>query len=149
MGVHDARSGAAAGSKLVHPACKVGSGNHGRGMGACAPSCVGTEIAPAPAPTSQVAYPLPGSSATCDGCGKVIWRYYHCVDCSEERGSQLFDVCTPCAAELYLPPGSRPQGMPTPRFEHPCHDLRTHRMIQVVPDGQSSTVSETDTPSRE
>ena len=133
MAVHDARSGAVAGSKLVHPACAVGSASHGRGAGACAPSCVG--IHSAAAAPAEVPYPLPGSSATCDGCGMVVWRYYHCLDCTEGGGSELFDVCTPCAAVLYLPPGSRPQGMPTPRFEHPCHNLRAHRMVQVVPDG--------------
>jgi len=38
-------------------------------------------------------YPLPGSRAGCDGCGRIVRRYYHCLRCGEDEG---FDLCTAC-----------------------------------------------------
>ena len=46
--------------------------------------------------SSEVEYPLPGSVASCDACGEVVSRFYHCSDCREETG--LFDLCTACCA---------------------------------------------------
>ena len=41
----------------------------------------------------EIEYPLPGSVASCDACGSVVNRYYHCVDCMEHDGG-LFDLCS-------------------------------------------------------
>ena len=69
-------------------------------------------------------YPLPGSSASCDSCGSVVQRYYHCRDCPEETG--LFDLCAACCAAVYV------QGS-IPKPEHPTHDYNNHQMEQVAP----------------
>ena len=42
----------------------------------------------------EVEYPQPGSVASCDACGSVVNRYYHCLDCPETTG--LFDLCSEC-----------------------------------------------------
>ena len=42
----------------------------------------------------EIEYPNPGSSASCDGCGTVVERFYHCMNCPEETG--LFDLCASC-----------------------------------------------------
>ena len=87
-----------------------------------------------PAP-SQVEYPLPGSEGSCDACGEVVTRFYHCADCKEETG--LFDLCTPCCAAIYMNKGTSSavakSGGPPP---HPTHNYNTHRMIHVAPPGQ-------------
>jgi hypothetical protein len=54
---------------------------------------------------AEVEYPLPGSVASCDACGSVVSRYYHCADCVEATG--LFDLCVPCD----LPSGSSNLGL--------------------------------------
>ena len=41
----------------------------------------------------EVEYPLPGSEASCDGCGALGRRYYHCVQCGMIDG---FDLCLKC-----------------------------------------------------
>ena len=41
----------------------------------------------------EIEYPLPGSDATCDGCGQVVDKYYHCVECGVIDG---FDLCERC-----------------------------------------------------
>ena len=40
-----------------------------------------------------VDYPLPGSRAGCDACGREVRRYHHCLRCGEDEG---FDLCTRC-----------------------------------------------------
>jgi hypothetical protein len=73
-------------------------------------------------------YPHPGSVASCDGCGQVVPRFYHCLDCREETG--LFDLCVACCHAVYMHKGP---GGPTLRIDHPTHQYETHRMEHVVP----------------
>lgn len=114
FGVHDESQGA-------HGArsCNVATGGGGHGEQRSSPD-------------AEVPYPQPGSSATCDGCGRVVQRFYHCGKCNEAEG-ELFDLCTPCAASLYLPPDRRPPNMFVPTISHPTHDMATHPMIQIEP----------------
>ena len=46
-------------------------------------------------PFAQPEYPKPGSEATCDSCGTVVTRFFHCQDCQEDVGG-LFDLCPGC-----------------------------------------------------
>ena len=81
-----------------------------------------------PAPDHQSPlpeYPLPGSEATCDACGSVVSRYYHCADCVEATG--LFDLCVRCCGAIYLKSG------PPIQLDHPTHDYKLHRMLHVTP----------------
>ena len=41
----------------------------------------------------DIEYPLPGSDASCDSCGQVVDKYYHCVQCGVIKG---FDLCEQC-----------------------------------------------------
>ena len=79
-------------------------------------------------------YPLPGSVASCDGCGQVVPRFYHCLDCQEETG--LFDLCVSCCHIIYMRNGVNPDRSPL-RIDHPTHHYATHRMQQVVPVGSA------------
>jgi hypothetical protein len=82
----------------------------------------------------EAEYPNPGSNASCDGCGEIITRFYHCVDCREETG--LFDLCVECCGALYLKQGT-PRAMSKCRPEaHPTHDFGSHRMIHVAAPGE-------------
>ena len=84
---------------------------------------------------AEAEYPLPGSSASCDLCGEVVWRFYHCSDCREETG--LFDLCTVCCAAVYLQQGP-PQLLAKVRsLSHPTHVYATHSMVHVTPTGGS------------
>jgi hypothetical protein len=74
--------------------------------------------------SQEAEYPMPGSSASCDSCGTVVQRYYHCRDCPEDTG--LFDLCAACCAACYV------QGS-IPKPDHPTHDYNTHQMEQVAP----------------
>jgi len=77
---------------------------------------------------SEAEYPNPGSVASCDACGEVVSRYYHCANCVEQTG--LFDLCTTCCAGIYLKSGMPPRvQMPV----HPTHDYGTHQMLHVAP----------------
>ena len=78
----------------------------------------------------EIEYPFPGSVASCDACGSVVNRYYHCADCPEETG--LFDVCTECCAALYLKQGS-PRALSMGMPDHPTHDYKNHRMVHITP----------------
>lgn len=82
---------------------------------------------------TQMEYPNPGSSATCDACYQVVNRYYHCLDCAEETG--LLDLCSECCAAIYLKQGS-PRALARAQMPaHPTHLYATHRMAHVVPPG--------------
>ena len=70
-------------------------------------------------------YPNPGSVASCDACGTVVNRYYHCYDCQEATG--LFDLCVRCCGAIYLK-----QGAPI-TVNHPTHDYNSHRMAHIIP----------------
>ena len=70
----------------------------------------------AAADANEVEYPWPGSVASCDACGEVVNRYYHCTDCQEETG--LFDLCVRCWMQ---------------RISHPTHVYETHAMTHVTP----------------
>lgn len=72
----------------------------------------------------EIEYPLPGSVASCDSCGAVVDRYYHCADCREETGP-LFDLCVRCCGVIYLQGGQK--------LPHPTHNYGTHQMQHVVP----------------
>ena len=78
----------------------------------------------------DIEYPLPGSDASCDACGTVVNRYYHCLDCPEETG--LFDLCSECCAAVYLKQGS-PRALKVQPPSHPTHSYAQHRMVHVVP----------------
>jgi len=39
-------------------------------------------------------YPLPGSTASCDGCSCNVRRYYHCIQCGVDESA--FDLCLRC-----------------------------------------------------
>ena len=67
-----------------------------------------------PQEPGEVEYPLPGSVASCDGCGEVVQRYYHCSDCAEATG--LFDLCVRCCGAFYLKSG------PALKIDHPTHE---------------------------
>ena len=41
----------------------------------------------------DIEYPLPGSDASCDACGQIVNKYYHCVQCGAHDG---FDLCETC-----------------------------------------------------
>ena len=73
----------------------------------------------------EVEYPLPGCDATCDGCGLIVQRFYHCADCAD---TDLFDLCTTCCASVYLKQGNYIQLPP-----HPTHVFASHRMVQIAP----------------
>ena len=50
---------------------------------------------------AEASYPLPGSSAGCDACGRAVRQYYHCVRCREQsprlpERTEGFDLCTRC-----------------------------------------------------
>ena len=45
------------------------------------------------ASADEIEYPLPGSYASCDACGQVVDKYYHCVQCGVLEG---FDLCAQC-----------------------------------------------------
>ena len=75
----------------------------------------------------EAEYPLPGSTASCDACGEVVNRYYHCQDCQEATG--LFDLCVRCCGAIYL----KSHGGPPLKIDHPTHDYDTHRMAHVCP----------------
>ena len=78
----------------------------------------------------EIEYPLPGSTASCDSCGSVVDRYYHCADCLEETG--LFDLCTECCAAIYLKQ-STPRAMANARPpNHATHNYSSHRMIHIA-----------------
>lgn len=81
----------------------------------------------------EVEYPLPGSSASCDICGEVVTRFYHCSDCREETG--LFDLCTMCCAAAYLQQGPPHLLAKVRSFAHPTHVYATHSMVHVTPTG--------------
>ena len=74
--------------------------------------------------TFEPEYPHPGSTASCDACGTVVNRYYHCVQCQEETG--LFDLCAECCGAIYLKNA-------VARPHHPTHDYVTHQMQHVAP----------------
>lgn len=74
-------------------------------------------------PPAEVEYPLPGSVASCDACGQVVDRYYHCAECQEHTG--LFDLCVRCCGAIYLQGGRK--------IPHPTHDYVSHTMQHVVP----------------
>jgi len=76
----------------------------------------------------EAEYPFPGSRATCDGCGDIVMRFYHCVDCHDP---EVFDLCAKCCAAVYLPASKRPPSLVVPHIEHPTHDLQSHRMELV------------------
>jgi hypothetical protein len=83
----------------------------------------------------EVEYPNPGCSASCDSCGEVVTRFYHCIDCREETG--LFDLCTPCCAAIYLKQGT-PQMMASARPPpHATHEYASHRMVHITAPGSS------------
>ena len=77
-------------------------------------------------PAEEAEYPNPGSVASCDACGQVVRRYYHCADCIEETG--LFDLCVRCCGVIYLESHGRPM-----KLDHPTHDYATHRMLHIFP----------------
>ena len=108
--------------------CFGGPGNNGGGSSSCGGGGGGSVVFGGAAPSGPVEeaeYPLPGSVASCDACGQVVNRYYHCADCAEETG--LFDVCVRCCGALYLGQG------PPIRIDHPTHNYETHRMQHVYP----------------
>ena len=74
-------------------------------------------------PIETAEYPFPGSVCSCDACGQVVNRYYHCANCREETG--LFDLCVVCCGQMYLQGGKQ--------IPHPTHDYAAHQMIHVVP----------------
>ena len=86
--------------------------------------------APAQPEDNEPEYPNPGCNATCDGCGKVIDRFYHCTQCDDP---DLFDLCPACCAAVYLPPDRRPFGLKVPIINHPTHDYVNHFMELVEP----------------
>ncbi len=108
------------------------------------------------------AYPHPGSEATCDGCAKVVDRYYHCNNCTEDV--QLFDLCVECCVSppTAVPPLAHSDTLPRPpigplpaplpaqaalylkqgaphvlarvnAIDHPTHDVSSHKMVHVQP----------------
>ena len=82
----------------------------------------------------EVEYPNPGCVASCDACGEVVNRFYHCADCPETTG--LFDLCSECCAAVYLKQGT-PHAMARAKQlpAHPTHSFASHRMVQIVPPG--------------
>ena len=78
---------------------------------------------------SEPEYPFPGCRATCDGCGDIVTRFYHCQVCDDPT---LFDLCTHCCTALYLPASKRPASMRVPHIEHPTHVIDTHAMELVT-----------------
>ena len=85
------------------------------------------QAAHAPPPAGgEIEYPWPGSVCSCDACGSVVDRYYHCIDCQEATG--LFDLCVRCCGSIYL----NVQGG-LPLVAHPTHDYKSHRMQHVIP----------------
>ena len=95
------------------------------GGGRAAASAAPGPSAEAPLATggAEPEYPLPGSSASCDACGQVVDRYYHCAECQEHTG--LFDLCVRCCGAIYLQGGRK--------IPHPTHDYVSHTMQHVVP----------------
>ena len=73
----------------------------------------------------EVEYPLPGCRATCDGCGVIVTRFYHCTVCDDP---DLYDLCPKCCTAIYLPPEKRPASLIVPQIHHPTHNLETHEM---------------------
>jgi len=88
-------------------------------------------MAPPPLPEVEPEYPNPGSSASCDCCGEVVRRYYHCADCREETG--LFDICVPCCGAVYLQKGPPHLLSKARALQHPTHSYAAHRMQHVTP----------------
>ena len=103
----------------------VFGGETADGGGGAPHSSAGAAFLSVPPSSFEPEYPRPGSSASCDGCGAVVTRYYHCVDCREETG--LFDLCVRCCGAVYLAQGG---GM---RIDHPTHDYARHKMEHVFP----------------
>jgi len=85
---------------------------------------------PAPVDDDEIEYPLPGCRASCDGCGVIVQRFYHCAQCADP---DLVDLCPSCCAGVYLPPDKRPPGLKAPRLEHPTHDFVNHFMELIEP----------------
>ena len=77
-------------------------------------------------------YPLPGSNASCDLCGDVVRRFYHCADCKEDEGG-LFDLCVPCCGAVYLQQGPPELLQRVRSLSHPTHDVGKHKMVHVTP----------------
>ena len=73
----------------------------------------------------EIEYPNPGCVASCDACGAVVDRFYHCLDCQESVGG-LFDLCTTCCASVYLKGTSAAP-------QHPTHLYASHRMAHITP----------------
>lgn len=84
-------------------------------------------------PEEEVEYPFPGSTASCDLCGDVVSRFYHCAECREETG--LFDLCTQCCGVCYLQQGPPALLMRARSLNHPTHVFSTHTMVHVTPTG--------------
>ena len=78
-------------------------------------------------------YPLPGCSATCDGCGDVVTWFYHCTECMDPA---LFDLCSDCCTAVYLPARQRAAAsirvddaaLERAIEDHPTHDILMHAM---------------------
>ena len=81
----------------------------------------------------EVEYPFPGSSASCDLCGSVVDRFYHCSQCREDQGG-LFDVCVVCCGAFYLQQGTPALLQQARQFRHPTHDFQRHAMVHVSRD---------------
>ena len=92
---------------------------------------MGVTSAPRAEPVEEAEYPLPGSIASCDLCGEVVSRFYHCNDCVEETG--LFDVCTVCCGALYLQRGTPALLAKARQMRHPTHNFASHSMTHVTP----------------
>ena len=82
--------------------------------------------------SNEVEYPLPGSMATCDCCGDVTTRFYHCTECCEEAGG-LFDLCVVCCGAAYLNTGSPSVFEQVRTMRHPTHNFQRHQMVHVAP----------------
>ena len=82
----------------------------------------------------DIEYPQPGSRATCEACEQVVDRYYHCRDCVEEDGVELFDLCSRCCVSAYVASGNPlPPHVHAALLSHPHHDMQHHQMVQVAP----------------
>jgi hypothetical protein len=83
----------------------------------------------------EAEYPLPGSTASCDLCGDVVNRFYHCAECREEQGG-LFDLCVVCCGAVYLKQGKPELLQRARQLRHPTHNFQTHPMVHVTPNGR-------------
>ena len=70
---------------------------------------------------AEIDYPHAGSRASCDLCGQIVNRYYHCLDCENDP---TFDLCAACCTSVYIKQAERPS--------HPTHDFQRHRMTLVA-----------------